>query len=288
MLQYAKKMKQHAKTIFLPSGCCERYIDFSHYPEGAAWFGHGIALAGIGRHVPGYLIDYPKPRRQIVIVVTRGTYSVDTLDKVVTLSAGELFIIPAGIRQRYWTDDDSTCLFFLLASFSEDWPQSTGIHIRQVQHIQELKDLLDFAYRVANSNLGRSPQIARAVAELIVELLKQELDYPILSVSPEEQIPVLFRRHPERAWTIAELAAQCGLSESYLALRCRKRFGKAPGALLTEIRMTLARRLLRESDYQVKVIAATCGYPHPDSFCRAFKKEFGQTPLDFRTRSQDA
>ena len=112
MLQYAKKMKQHAKTIFLPSGCCERYIDFSHYPEGAAWFGHGIALAGIGRHVPGYLIDYPKPRRQIVIVVTRGTYSVDTLDKVVTLSAGELFIIPAGIRQRYWTDDDSACLFF--------------------------------------------------------------------------------------------------------------------------------------------------------------------------------
>lgn len=248
----------------------------------------GIALAGIGRHVPGYLIDYPKPRRQIVIVVTRGTYSVDTLDKVVTLSAGELFIIPAGIRQRYWTDDDSACLFFLLASFSEDWPQSTGIHIRQVQHIQELKDLLDFAYRVANSNLGRSPQIARAVAELIVELLKQELDYPVLSVSPEEQIPLLFRQHPERGWTIAELAAQCGLSESYLALRCRKRFGKAPGALLTEIRMTLARRLLRESDYQVKVIAAACGYPHPDSFCRAFKKEFGQTPLDFRARSQDA
>lgn len=116
----------------------------------------------------------------------------------------------------------------------------------------------------------------------------EELDYPVLSVSPEEQIPLLFRQHPERGWTIAELAAQCGLSESYLALRCRKRFGKAPGALLTEIRMTLARRLLRESDYQVKVIAAACGYPHPDSFCRAFKKEFGQTPLDFRARSQDA
>ncbi len=109
----------------------------------------------------------------------------------------------------------------------------------------------------------------------------EELDYPILSVSPEEQIPVLFRRHPERAWTIAELAAQCGLSESYLALRCRKRFGKAPGALLTEIRMTLARRLLRESDYQVKVIAAACGYPHPDSFCRALKKRVWSDSVGF-------
>ena len=128
-------MKQHAKTIFLPSGCFERYIDFSHYPEGAEWFKHGIALAGIGKHVPGYLIDYPKPRRQIVIVVTCGTYSVDTLDKVVTLSAGELFIIPAGIRQRYWTDSYSECLFFLLAPFTEDWPQSTGIHIRRVRPV---------------------------------------------------------------------------------------------------------------------------------------------------------
>ena len=62
----AISMNGIAKTIIIPPGCVENFVDFSDLPEGENWFGGGVVMAALARHVPGYFVDYPAPRRHDV------------------------------------------------------------------------------------------------------------------------------------------------------------------------------------------------------------------------------
>ena len=100
--------------------------------------------------------------------------------------------------------------------------------------------------------------------------------------SPLELLAGKLRLRPELPWTVAEMAALCGVSSSHLHALCRKRGIPSPYVLLTRIRMELAEMLLTRTDYPVKVIASQCGYALPFSFTRAFSKHAGMSPQQFR------
>nr|WP_260194553.1 helix-turn-helix transcriptional regulator [Actinophytocola gossypii] len=53
-------------------------------------------------------------------------------------------------------------------------------------------------------------------------------------------------------------------------------------AYLTWWRMTTAARLLRESDAPLRTVAARCGYSSEFAFAKAFKREYGLAPGQYR------
>ncbi|MCT2586640.1 helix-turn-helix transcriptional regulator [Actinophytocola sp. S1-96] len=55
-----------------------------------------------------------------------------------------------------------------------------------------------------------------------------------------------------------------------------------PLAYLTWWRMTTAARLLRESDAPLRTVAARCGYSSEFAFAKAFKREYGLAPGQYR------
>ncbi|WP_024803644.1 AraC family transcriptional regulator [Nocardia sp. BMG51109] len=89
-------------------------------------------------------------------------------------------------------------------------------------------------------------------------------------------------RDPAAPWTVKSLGAQAGLSRSVFAHRFTSTVGVAPQAYLTWWRMTIAARLLRETDETLRVIAARSGYGSEYAFAKAFKREFGTAPGRFR------
>ena len=52
--------------------------------------------------------------------------------------------------------------------------------------------------------------------------------------------------------------------------------------LVGELRVEEASRLLRRTDLDVSMIAATLGYADATAFSRAFRRQVGQTPREFR------
>jgi AraC-like DNA-binding protein len=52
--------------------------------------------------------------------------------------------------------------------------------------------------------------------------------------------------------------------------------------LVGELRVKEASRLLRQTDLNVSVISATLGYADATAFSRAFRRQVGQTPREFR------
>jgi AraC-like DNA-binding protein len=91
---------------------------------------------------------------------------------------------------------------------------------------------------------------------------------------------------PQRPWTIAELAKSSGLSRAVFAEKITSAVGLPPISYLTNWRLMIARRLLRETDLGIEEIALRCGYKSLPSFTRRFKAAFKVGPGSFRRSLQ--
>ena len=93
----------------------------------------------------------------------------------------------------------------------------------------------------------------------------------------------LLQDHPDRAWTIATLAAEVGSSRAALARRFTELVGQPPMAYLTEWRLALAADLLLEPGATIGSVASRVGYGSPFALSAAFKRVRGISPRDHRT-----
>ena len=95
---------------------------------------------------------------------------------------------------------------------------------------------------------------------------------PVRTIIPGD---LIFRRVERPA-----ADARIGLRE--LLRRFSSRLGTSPKAFYIDLRLTLARRLLENTDQSVSTIAATCGFICGSDFARAFKQRFGMNPSELR------
>jgi AraC-like DNA-binding protein len=97
----------------------------------------------------------------------------------------------------------------------------------------------------------------------------------------------LLHRRAHHPWTIAELAAEVGVSRSALVARFTRYLSHPPMAYLTGWRLRLAAQALTSSPKGVADIAAAVGYESEAAFNRAFKRAFGVPPARYRRQSRD-
>ena len=93
----------------------------------------------------------------------------------------------------------------------------------------------------------------------------------------------LLHDRPERAWTVAGLAAEVGLSRAALARRFHDAVGEPPMSYLTGWRLALAADLLAEPGATVLAVSRRVGYASPFTFSAAFKRAYGRSPTEHRT-----
>jgi AraC-like DNA-binding protein len=96
--------------------------------------------------------------------------------------------------------------------------------------------------------------------------------------------PALRAMHaaPQRGWTVADLAAEAGLSRAAFARRFTELTGQAPLGYLTRWRMTLAKEALRRPGATLAGVALEVGYGSEYAFANAFKRQVGVAPGRWR------
>ena len=93
----------------------------------------------------------------------------------------------------------------------------------------------------------------------------------------------LFSR-PAAGTTVESLAAQIGLSGSYLQSIYKAQFGVPIGSDIILGRITRAKYMLLNSGSSISAIAEASGYRCDEHFIRQFKRMTGVTPGEFRRR----
>jgi AraC-like DNA-binding protein len=94
----------------------------------------------------------------------------------------------------------------------------------------------------------------------------------------------LIHAEPVHPWTLAELADECAMSRSSFAERFRRMVGITALDYVVRWRMQLARRDLALPAGNLSLIAERYGYSSVSAFCHAFKRVFGTTPGQLRSR----
>lgn len=89
-------------------------------------------------------------------------------------------------------------------------------------------------------------------------------------------------RSPHRHWTLPDLAAAVGASRSVLSERFQHLLGESPMSYLSRWRLQLAARLLVGDRRTMIQVAMDVGYESEAAFNRAFKREFGLPPAQYR------
>ena len=83
---------------------------------------------------------------------------------------------------------------------------------------------------------------------------------------------------------VDQLAEQAGMSPRTFARIYAAKMGVTPARMVEKIRIEAVRRSLEETDMPIKRIAAICGFAQEERLRRAFARQVGTTPADYRRR----
>jgi AraC-like DNA-binding protein len=84
---------------------------------------------------------------------------------------------------------------------------------------------------------------------------------------------------PSRRWTVADLASVARMSRSSFAERFSALVNEAPLSCQSRWRLALALNLLRRPNARVGEVARRVGYDSDAAFGRAFKAQYGVSPI---------
>ncbi len=116
-----------------------------------------------------------------------------------------------------------------------------------------------------------------------VRLMEQGV---VTSPRPVERAVDEIIRNPPVHLSVKEIADTYRISREHLTRAFAQRLDVSPGDFLRQERLKRAKRLLAAGDASLPQIATISGFGSSHAMIRAFKREFGQTPGDFRQRGK--
>ena len=172
------------------------------------------------------------------------------------------------------------------------------LHIRTQAHVDNENDddwlrntVLFIAKEAACPLPGSDTVITRLTDILIIQAIRVWIDSVKhansgwIAALYDRQIGkalTLMHRHPEMQWQVASLASEVGMSRSGFSKRFTDLVGEPALQYLTNHRMQLAQREIKNSNESIARIAERFGYESETAFSRAFKRQVGVPPTQVR------
>jgi transcriptional regulator GlxA family with amidase domain len=155
---------------------------------------------------------------------------------------------------------------------------------------------IDLSLALVQEDLGR--KVAMEVARHLVVFLNRPGGQSQFSASLEAQTAAADGNAPNQfaplhGWIaehlagdlkVERLAEQAGMSPRTFARIYAAKVGSTPARMVEKIRIEAVRRCLEETDMPIKRIAAVCGFAQEERLRRAFARQVGTTPADYRRR----
>ncbi|HCA30295.1 MAG TPA: AraC family transcriptional regulator [Ruminococcaceae bacterium] len=151
---------------------------------------------------------------------------------------------------------ESPCLIELLHRLHQVYRQPGGIMSFHVERL--FRDILDEMFFCARNQTNGGAQALF------------------------EQVAAYIHEHYSESLTIPSLAAQSGVNKNRVAYVFYKYAGMGPGDYILQYRLKRAQELLMVSRAPLRELAQAVGFNDPFYLSKAFKKQFGISPSEFR------
>jgi AraC family transcriptional activator of pobA len=132
---------------------------------------------------------------------------------------------------------------------------------------------------------GRGLMLRALAAQLACRMLRRLADATPAADGHDPRLvrfAAQIRDHLRDGWRLADHARALGLSERHLSRLCRAAYGQPASALIAEVTMREACRMLAYTRASVAEIGYGLGFEDPSYFSRAFRRVMGRSPAAYR------
>ena len=121
--------------------------------------------------------------------------------------------------------------------------------------------------------------LAECLAETVHRVMVRQNKQPPKRI---QEVYAYITEHFTERFTLDDLASRFYLNKFYLQKQFRQSIGKTPNEYQNELRVDLAKEMLRMTTISVADIALRLGFENVSYFIQLFKKREGMTPLQYR------
>ncbi len=229
--------------------------------------------------------------------IKSGTLLVESDNRTVALSAGELMLIPPKALHKGYTTDSAVeydVIMFDVRSFYNETELCRTLLpalfegravFRQVTANAELVACFDSIHNSSNeASLETMANIYRLLGLFYEnELLKLQDEPKNLFV---QEVIAFFENHAAEDINIQSLCETFGYTPAHLCRKFKQATGLPPMTYLKIYRLELAYDKMKNRTADIGTIAASCGFSDANYFSRCFKMHFGASPLKYCKEKQ--
>ena len=216
-----------------------------------------------------------------------------------TIKAGQCFFIPPVTSSLYKAEPSDPWTYIWICFNGENAPiLCEHCHLTEETPIQQLDSVLPYQETILE--MMTHPQLTPSSEAYIqsglyriIAMLEEEFHASYTTIESNENFYITqavdyIKKSPLQDITVTDVADYLHISRSHLYGLFKKHLGTTPQAFLTSAKIINARELLTITDIPVSSVAISCGYQNPFAFSRAFKKETGMTPREYREKYHHA
>lgn len=134
--------------------------------------------------------------------------------------------------------------------------------------------------RVANLLLQRQQLREKFTRDILTSPKEIKLHSPDEALL-QKLVEIMEANIDEAEFNVNKMCDMVNLSHTHFIRKVKQLTGKKPVDLLKSFRLQRAKDLLQQNKANIAEVAYMVGYNLPNSFSRAFKKEFGVSPTEF-------
>lgn len=237
-----------------------------------------------------------------VILVIRGKGEIVTERGKVFIEEGDVVVYPPNMRHSEHTladsKDDLELAFFgvtglKMNNLPPDYllPVDADIVVKTGEDEGRFVWLFDAIYREVESSQSYGEMMVDLYVKLVLTeiLRKTEIEErTLIKNAAFSEIYDYIRGHYTEINTIDDICEKLFVNKYYVSHVFKKYAGIAPMAYVAKMRMTLAKKLLEETELSASEISRRCGYADTTNFFRNFKSSEKMTPLEYRSKNKKA
>ncbi len=238
-----------------------------------------------------------------ITLVVRGKATLYCNDAEFQLTPGKLFLTHPDDRTSYGISSDFLEIYDVIIKrfvpviqpekqtglfriFSPDFvPEPDSAHITPLPAGREIPQIIRLMYLECRKDSGGDGEMLQLLQQLFFRYLER-LGTRNAPIRRAGDMTALVDRQIEDSYQTGldfqKLAVRAGVSPEHLGRVYRKNTGHSITGALKQYRLQKAAELLKSSTAGIPAIAIQSGFQDSSLFFRAFKKQFGCSPAEFR------
>ena len=219
-------------------------------------------------------------REDVLLLVFDGVLRFHEAGIPVEVKRGEYYIQRRGIWQQGVEESDTPQYYYIhfLGHFRE------GEQTLPLRGMAEQTLLFPLFRRLELLRISGAPKVELSTA--FFEILSV-LSQPAVQTERGMVVRAVLEtvaRDLRRPFSLEEAAARVGYCKNYIIQLFKEETGYTPYAYITHLRLDMARQLLCHSASTLNQISVECGFGNYINFYKAFIKEEGCSPLEWKRR----